>query len=131
MKKFNEWQAEVNEHLDPDVLREKVNDLAHQLHLELQSFQGDRFEGFLELTGAVHNLRRVLAGLETDTLDDMPQYITSEDCGEPHKPRKMKKINHKEVTSKGVRKGEKDLSKDYKGHLASNGDEEPFKVLKK
>lgn len=131
MKKFNEWKSEVNEHLDPDVLVGKVNELAHEIYSELKSFQGDRPEGFLELAGAVHNLKRVLVAMENGAVESLAKYVTSEDCGEPHKPRKMKKINHSEVTSKGVRKGEKDLSADYKGHIGMNGDVEPFKVLKK
>ncbi len=49
--------------------------------------------------------------------------------GVPHKPRKMKKINHKEKVSSGVRKGAKDLSADYKGNIEMNGDIEPWKSL--
>ena len=43
--------------------------------------------------------------------------------------KKMKKAKHKEANPKGVRNFKNDLSKDYKGHIASNGDVEPWKCL--
>lgn len=52
-----------------------------------------------------------------------------EGLGKPAPPRKMVKIKRKEKISSGVRNRVKDLSKDYKGHLAWNGEVEPFKVL--
>lgn len=121
MKKFNEWKTEVNEHLDPEVLISKLNDLAESLYFELKSFQGERFKGWSNIVGEINNLRRTLSAVENDAI--------VEDCGEPHKPRKMEKAKHSEVVSKGVRKGEKDLSSDYKGHIKTNGDIEPFKKI--
>jgi len=50
---------------------------------------------------------------------------------ESNYPKKMKKIARKEVTPKNVRNLEDDLSKDYKGHIAKNGDVEPWKCLGK
>lgn len=77
-------------------------------------------------------------GEEKDRKDEMSANLTfaqwlaiSEDCGEPHKPRKMQKINDKLKKSKGVRSHEDDLSSDYKGHIKMNGDVEPFKHLTK
>ena len=52
-----------------------------------------------------------------------------EGLGKPEPPRKMVKIKRKEKIAPGVRNRVKDLSKDYKGHLAWNGEVEPFKVL--
>ena len=52
-----------------------------------------------------------------------------EALGKPSPPRKMVKIKRKEKISPGVRNRVDDLSKDYKGHLAKNGEVEPFKVL--
>jgi hypothetical protein len=101
---------------------DKLSDLVHQLNVELQSFTGDRFEGFLNVIGDVKNLQRTLSEISNGI---------AEDCGDPHAPRGMKKINHKEVISKGVRKGEKDLSSDYKGHIGMNGEEQPLKVMRK
>ena len=43
----------------------------------------------------------------------------------------MKKIKHKESNPKGVRNFKNDLSKDYKGHIAHNGDVEPWKLVRK
>lgn len=55
-----------------------------------------------------------------------------EDCGEPHKPRKMEKIKHKEKKSSGTRMvTDNEVGKDYKGHLKKHGDVEPFKVMSK
>ena len=131
MKKFNEWREESNQHENPDLLVSNINHLVDLLKNELEAFEGDRFEGFLNIIGGVKQLQRTLAEIDNNCVNDTPKYITSEDCGEPHKSRAMKKIKHREVVSKGVRHGDKDLSKDYKGHIGKNGDEQPFKVMKK
>ena len=49
----------------------------------------------------------------------------------PHSPRGMNKIPDKCVKSPGSRCQVDDLSQDYKGHIAHNGEEAPFKCLKK
>ena len=119
MKSLKEWKVETNQ--DSDVLLDKLESLFLQVEQELKTYQGERFDGFLNLLGVVSEARRTLAEVSNGL---------NEDCGEPHAPKKMKKINKKEVVSKGVRCGSKDLSGDYKGHLGRNGDEEPFKVMK-
>lgn len=53
-----------------------------------------------------------------------------EDCGKPHPPRGMKKIPHTEKKSSGSRMATDDLSSDYVGHVADNGDVAPYKVMK-
>lgn len=132
MKKFNEWRADVDQVENPDVLIEKIGGLVHQLEVELDSFQGDRFEGFLNLIGGIRGLQKTLAEIEHGCVGDTPQFATSEGAdGKPSGPRKMKKADRKEVVSSGVRHGEKDLSKDYKGHIKMNGEVEPFQVMKK
>ena len=52
-----------------------------------------------------------------------------EDESRPTKPKGMKKNNWKQTLPAGVRCCDKDLSKDYKGHIKHNGDVEPFKVM--
>ena len=51
--------------------------------------------------------------------------------GKPSSPRGMTKADNKCVKSPGSRCHTDDLSSDYKGHIAHNGEEEPFKCLKK
>ena len=124
MRKFNEWRDGVEQTENSDVLLDKIQNLVHQLEVELDSFTGDRFEGFLELIGGMKTLKRTLAEVQHGCVGDTPRYSTNESF------KKMKKVGHKEVMSKGTRNGEKDLSNDYKGHLKSHGDVEPFKVVK-
>lgn len=125
MKNFNEWRAGVDEIENPDKLMEKLKTLAHELEVQLGAFQGNRFEGFLNIVGGVRNLQRAIAEVDNGCVGDGNKF-TTESAIKP-----MKKIKKPEVVSKGVRKGEKDLSSDYKGHLSANGDVEPFKILKK
>lgn len=130
MKKFNEWRSDMNESIDPSILIEKISELVNQLHMELKSFQGERFEGFLNLCGDVTSLQRTVLEIEHGIVGETPKFAT-EDCGEPHAPRKMQKINRKEIISKGTRNAANDLSSDYKGNVKMNGDVEPFRVMKK
>ena len=51
MKNFNEWREGVTQHENPDMLIERLDDLAHKLEIELEAFEGERFEGFLTATG--------------------------------------------------------------------------------
>jgi len=52
-----------------------------------------------------------------------------EDFCKPHAVKSMKKVTgHKDQKPKGIRSIEDDLSKDYKGHIASNGDVDPYKL---
>ena len=98
---------------------------------ELDSFEGPRFEGFLNVIGGVRQLQYSLAEIEHDLVGSTNKFATeASGDGKPHGVRGMKKNGHKEVASPGVRKGAKDLSKDYKGHINMNGDVEPFKVMK-
>jgi len=165
MKKFNEWKSETNQVENPEILVSKLSSLIHELEVEISAFQGERFEGFLNVVGGIRNLQRAIAEVEHNCVGDTPTFQTEskqdccskcksgsckckkgckctcsvcncsksikEDCGKPHPVRGMKKLNDKEVISKGVRKGSSDLSKDYKGHIKMNGDVEPFKVVKK
>ncbi len=132
MKKFNEWREETSPNTDPTLLLKNVNQIVSMLTGELEEFQGPRFEGFLNLIGGVRQLQYALAEITHDIVGDTNKFAT-EATGDskPHGVRGMKKIGHKEVVSKGVRQGDKDLSADYKGHIKMNGDVEPFKVMKK
>jgi hypothetical protein len=132
MKKFNEWRAEVEQTENPDLLMGKIQELAHQLEVELDAFTGERFEGFLNLIGNVKNLKRTLSEIEHGCVGQTPQYQTMEDAAaRPSSPRGMKKLGYKQDISKKVRKMEDDLSSDYKGHIGMNGEEQPLKVMKK
>ena len=51
--------------------------------------------------------------------------------GKPKSPRGMVKVSHKEKISGGTRDMTDDLSSDYKGHIAHNGEVAPFKVMGK
>lgn len=133
MKKFNEWRSEVDQIENPDILIKKLHGLVHELEVQLDAFQGERFEGFLNIIGGVRSLQRSLAEIETGCVGDTPKFTTSEGMdGKPSAPRGMKKIGNKEVISKGVRSiGKSDLSADYKGHIGMNGEVEPFELVKK
>lgn len=63
MKTFNEWQNSTN-HEDSELLLKNVNDLVRQIKLELESFQGERFEGFLNLIGSLRGLQTTLSEIE-------------------------------------------------------------------
>lgn len=61
MKNFNEWRKDVEQTQDPDTLMEKLQILAHELEVQLDAFEGDRFDGFLNIIGSVKGLKRTLA----------------------------------------------------------------------
>lgn len=63
MKAFNEWKIE--QHDSPDRLMDSVETLAEQLHNEIKSFTGERFDGFLEMIGSVNELQKLLAHIRT------------------------------------------------------------------
>ena len=58
------------------------------------------------------------------------KWVELRECdGIPTAPHGMKKIACTDKKPKDVRCVGKDLSKDYKGHIAQNGTVEPFKTL--
>lgn len=58
------------------------------------------------------------------------KWVELRECdGRPTPPTGMKKCSCEEKRSKGTRDMRKDLSADYKGHVAQNGTVEPFKTL--
>ena len=61
MKNFNEWRQDVSQYEDPDTLMEKLQGLAHELEVQVDAFQGERFEGFLNILGSIKELKRTLA----------------------------------------------------------------------
>lgn len=126
MKSYREFVEESNRDSNPEILLDKLNNLSNQIEQELKSFQGDRFDGFLELVGSIRAVQRTLAEINTGTTGDAVRGLSPVS---EQGIRKMEKINHTSKISKGVRKGENDLSKDYKGHIKKNGTVEPFKVL--
>ena len=127
MKTFNEWKEESELPTNPNILLDKVETLTHQIETELKSFQGDRFEGLLELIGGLKQLQYALAEIKHNCVGDMPT-----GNGKPKAPRAGKKVNWKQTISKGVRDEEKeDMGDHYIGHMATNGEVEPLKVLKK
>jgi hypothetical protein len=131
MKKFNEWREETSQNEDPAKLLNNLDQIVGMLKGELENFQGPRFEGFLNIIGGVRQLQYALAEISHEIVGDTNKFATeATGDGKAHGIRGMKKINKKEVVSKGVRHGEKDLSKDYKGHIGMNGEEAPFKVMK-
>ena len=126
MKSYKEWTQESTRDSNPEILLDKLNDLSQQIEQELKTFQGDRFDGFLDLVGTVRAMQRTLAEINTGTVGDAVKGLSSVS---ETSIRKMEKINHKSKISKGTRNGEDDLSKDYKGHIKKNGTVEPFKVI--
>jgi|AP95_1055475.scaffolds.fasta_scaffold468201_2 hypothetical protein len=73
MKNFNEWREGVTQHENPDMLIERLDDLAHKLEIELEAFEGERFEGFLNLIGNVKGLLRQLAVMKHGVEADVPK----------------------------------------------------------
>ena len=57
--------------------------------------------------------------------------IRSKRENKPSVPRDMTKVPHKEKKSGGSRCCDDDLSSDFKGHVAHNGEVKPFKLIKK
>jgi hypothetical protein len=58
------------------------------------------------------------------------EWVDLKECdGKPTAPHGMSKCSYEEKKSKGTRDARKDLSADYKGHVAHNGTVEPFKTL--
>ena len=72
MKSFNEWQEEEKATLNesPENLIEKIAELTHAIEMNLKTFTGERFEGFLGLVGTVNNLKRALVEVQTGTTSD-------------------------------------------------------------
>lgn len=63
MKKFNEWK---NEESNVEEFLDNIKDLSNQLKLNLETFQGERFAGFLNLIGGVKELQRTIAEIENN-----------------------------------------------------------------
>lgn len=70
MKTLNEWQAEQRQHDDVELLISNLKELSQQLELEFKSYHGQRFQGVLELIGAITEVKRVLADIEHGTVGD-------------------------------------------------------------
>jgi hypothetical protein len=130
MKSFHEWQEEETRDENPALLLSNINKLATILADSLKNYQGERFEGFIEMIGASNSLTKTLAEIDTNCFS--PKWLTSESDGDgqPDKPQGMKKINYQEKKSKGTRDLRNDLSKDYKGHVGRNGTVEPLEKVK-
>lgn len=127
MKTYNEWQHESTINENPEVLMEKMTELTHLMDDTLRNFQGERPEGFLNLIGTVNNLKRALVDLQNGT--ESPSFMTSEQKA-PNVA--TEKCDYKEKKSKGTRMvTDKEVSKDYGGHIKKLGTVGPFKILKK
>ena len=129
MKSFNEWQEEEKATLNesPENLIEKIAELTHAIEMNLKTFTGERFEGFLGLVGTVNNLKRALVEVQTGTTSDkmLPTSESTESV-------KKKQVNadYKYDKSAGVRAMDSDLSKDYKKYAKKLGTVDPFKLIK-
>jgi|GEM_PF-3991615 len=130
MKSFREWKEEDTQDENPVLLLKNLNVLAKQLEGELKEYKGERFQGFIEMIGAINSLRMTLAEIDTGAF--RPGWMTSESDGDgkPNAPHGMQKLADAEKKSAGSRDLRKDLSADYKGHIKSNGTVEPFKLKK-
>lgn len=63
MKNFREWREEKSD--NSELLLNKIDELTTQMQEELRTFEGERFEGFLELIGGITELRRNIAAIKT------------------------------------------------------------------
>lgn len=63
MKNFREWREEKSD--SSELLLNKIDELTTQMQEELRTFEGERFEGFLELIGGITELRRNIAAIKT------------------------------------------------------------------
>jgi DNA anti-recombination protein RmuC len=64
MKNFTEWREEEQKEVNPVLLIDRLDEIAHGLETELKAFKGERFEGFLELIGSVKALQQNIAALK-------------------------------------------------------------------
>ena len=129
MISLREWKEEETRDENPVLLLKNLNQLAKMLEGELKEYKGERFEGFLEMIGAINSLRMTLAEIDTGAF--APGWLTSEaGDGKPEAPHGMQKVDYTEKRSKGVRDIRDDLSADYKGNVKHNGTVEPFKLKK-
>jgi DNA anti-recombination protein RmuC len=64
MRKFNEWRDEEQKAENPTLLIDRLDGIAHTLETELKGFQGERFEGFIELIGSIKALQQNIASLK-------------------------------------------------------------------
>jgi hypothetical protein len=132
MKKFNEWQDNPTLNESPEILIEKIAELAHAMEMNLKTFTGERFEGFLSIVGTLNNLKRALVEVQTGTVSDkmMPTSESTEPKKKVKSSKKQTDVNYKYDKSSGVRSMDSDLSKDYKKYAKKLGTVDPFKVVK-
>lgn len=70
MKTLNEWQNEQQQHDNSDVLITNLKGLTNNLELEFRSYTGERFQGVVELIGAITEIKRILADIEHGTIGE-------------------------------------------------------------
>ena len=130
MKSFREWKEEDTRDENPVLLLKNLSQLAKMLESELKEYKGERFQGFIEMIGAINSLRMTLAEIDTGAF--APGWMTNEagEDSKPTAPHGMQKISSEEKKSKGSRDIRDDLSGDYKGHIKQNGTVDPFKLNK-
>jgi hypothetical protein len=64
MKKFTEWRQEEQQAVSPELLIKELDEMAHNLEMKLKGFQGERFDGFMELIGGVKALQQNIASIK-------------------------------------------------------------------
>jgi len=76
MRTLNEWREGISPNENTDVLLDKLEDIAQHAQVELEAFTGDRPDGFLNLCGAVKELKRRVAELQMGIDGDVPQSLS-------------------------------------------------------
>jgi hypothetical protein len=76
MKNLREWRDGVEEYSNANTLLDRLNKLAKLMEIELESFVGDRPEGFLDICGATKELKRRIVEIEMGIAGDRPHFQT-------------------------------------------------------
>lgn len=75
MQTFKEWREENQQCEDKELLLKNIDKLTQLAEQELRSYVGERFDGIIELTGALTELKRTLAGIQTGAADS-PRWLS-------------------------------------------------------
>lgn len=76
MRSLTEWRQGISPNENADVLLDRLGEIAQSAQVELEAFTGDRPEGFLDLCGAVKELKRRVTELQMGITDDVPKRLT-------------------------------------------------------
>lgn len=70
MKTLREWQINQTSYEDQEIFIENVAELAQSLNRALKSYEGDRFDGFLDIIGISNDFERAIADVRHGTVQE-------------------------------------------------------------